>query len=455
MKILFSNPPWWGKQDWQEFKDWNTGEKKREYRYYQGVRAGSRWPSMYLGQSSPDNFVYKDYIPFPYFMAYAASYVKYHTNFDVVLRDSIARKESLQTYYEYLKTEKFDFIFIETSTPSLEYDKQIIKQIQSILPKTKIVLTGTIIATKAQQLLDELEIYAVIKGEYDKNSLKVLNNQEGIIEYDILTQKEINEAPLPYYEKEIMFNYYNNRPLGQKYPHAHIFSSRGCPYKCIFCAWPATLTSNDIDGNGIRNIRYYDKDYMFKYVKFLVESGYKSILFDDDTFNLGDKHTLEMCEVMKEFNIPWSAMCRIDTISLDTWKKMKESGCFGVSIGFESGSQYVIDNIVNKHLDLKKAQETLKYIKKLGFTIHGTFTFGLPGETKAQMQETIEFIKNNPFDTYQTSGCAVIDGTPLGELLSQKSLNKFKGANINDEFDIEIDGKVKWKKISSKLGITK
>jgi len=440
LKILFSNPPWWGKQDWQQFNDWETGKLKREYRYYQGVRAGSRWPSQFLDQSSPDNFIFKDYLIFPYFMAYAVSYLKQNSDHYVVLRDSIARKESYKSYFNYLKENKFDYIFIESSTPSYENDKELIQQIQRLFPNTKIVLTGTI-AVKGAEILSDLNIHAVIKGEYEKGALKVVNGDSGVIDFDFLTEEEMNNAPLPYFEEEVINRYYNNRPLGHKYPQAQLLSSRGCPYKCIFCAWPATMTSNDPDGTRVRNVRYYNKGYMFKLLKEFKDRGFKSLLFDDDTFNLGDKHTLEMCEVLKDIGIQWSAMCRLDTISLDTWEIMKKSGCFGVSVGFESGNQWVVDNIVNKNLNLTKALEVAKHIKKLGMTIHATFTIGLPGETKEQMQDTLNFIEKNSeyFDSYQLSGTAEIEGTPM-ENINQK---KYKAANKDANYLKEIDGKKK------------
>ena len=80
--------------------------------------------------------------------------------------------------------------------------------------------------------------------------------------------------------------------------------------------------------------------------------SFNTIYFDDDTFNLGNRHVLNMCEVMRKINKPWAAMCRADTIKMETWKVMKDSGCFGVKLGFESGNQFVVDKIVNKHLDL-------------------------------------------------------------------------------------------------------
>jgi len=58
---------------------------------------------------------------------------------------------------------------------------------------------------------------------------------------------------------------------------------------------------------------------------------------------------------MKRIGLPWSAMCRADTVKPETWQAMKDAGCFGVKLGFETGSQRVINEIINKKLDLKEA----------------------------------------------------------------------------------------------------
>ena len=59
------------------------------------------------------------------------------------------------------------------------------------------------------------------------------------------------------------------------------------------------MTGNDPDGAGKRSVRHYSADYMEAYLKELIEKfDYKSIYFDDDTFNLGNSHVIRMCEVM-------------------------------------------------------------------------------------------------------------------------------------------------------------
>ena len=261
----------------------------------------------------------------------------------------------------------------------------------------------------------------------------------------------MNAAPWPYYDSQIAHRYWDANPKGQKSPQAQVWSSRGCPYKCIFCVWPSSMTGNDPDGNGKRTVRHYSEQYMEGFLSDLVERyQYKSIYFDDDTFNLGNRHTLAMCRVMDRIRLPWTAMCRADTMHLDTWKVMKDSGCVGVKIGFESGNQFVVDQIVNKHLDLEQAKHVVQHIKKLGMSVHGTFTYGLPGETRGQMADTKRFIHEMGFTTYQESGCAEIEGAPLHTLTQIGHLGAYSGASLNG-FYRHADGNVKFQQLSREL----
>jgi radical SAM superfamily enzyme YgiQ (UPF0313 family) len=126
---------------------------------------------------------------------------------------------------------------------------------------------------------------------------------------------------------------------------------------------------------------------------------------------------------------------------------MRDSGCFGVKIGFESGNQSVVDNIVNKRLNLDSAREVVAELKRLGMTVHGTFTYGLPGETAEQMRDTKRYRDSLGLDTCQESGCAEIEGTPLASLASKNSLAKYSGARLDEGYIREVDGRVKYEKL--------
>ena len=108
-QVLFSNPPWWEKNETK----WGILPVRRA-----GVRAGSRWPFTYQSYSFPNWRAPFEYLPMPFFMTYAASYVAKFTGATVELRDSIARRESYERYWDYIREKQFDFIFVESATPS-------------------------------------------------------------------------------------------------------------------------------------------------------------------------------------------------------------------------------------------------------------------------------------------------------------------------------------------------
>lgn len=432
MKILFSNPPWW---------QTSPNPRGPGHLLRQGIRAGSRWPFTIPAYYKPDQFRFGGYYPFPFFMGYTASYVqKAFPDATVVFRDSITRGESYASYREFLLGEAPDYVFIESATASFAHDERIVRNVlRPLLPRAIIALTGPVAGQKGSEIAD-----ACIKGEYEKGSVRVINGERGLIEHDMLSMSEMNNAPIPMMDGATTLNYWDSNPIGQQAPHLQVWGSRGCPFRCCFCVWPAVMTGNDPTGQGKRMVRNYTADYMRNYFsRMLPGSPIRSIYFDDDTFNLQDKHTLEMCEVMREVKLPWSAMCRADTSSREVWKEMKKSGCFGVKLGFESGSQEVIDTIINKKLNLEEAEATVHYLKELGMTIHGTFTVGLPGETDAQRAETLAFIRKLPLDSHQLSGTAEIEGTPLATMKQGEALKAYPKAVKDEHYHASPDGQLK------------
>lgn len=216
---------------------------------------------------------------------------------------------------------------------------------------------------------------------------------------------------------------------------------------CSFCVWPAVMTGNDPDGTKTRLVRLYRPDRIEAFIRhrLAINPGIKSIYFDDDTFNLSNAHVLGVNEVMKRIGLPWTAMCRADTIREDVWVNMATSGCKGVKLGFESGSQRVLDQVINKRLDLGKAVETAKFIRRHGMSVHGTFTIGLPGETQEEAQQTVDLIKRmydeGGLDTHQLSKTAEIAGTPLANIPEDGgTLAAYPGAVKDVAYKPVLDG---------------
>jgi hypothetical protein len=89
-------------------------------------------------------------------------------------------------------------------------------------------------------------------------------------------------------------------------------------------------------------------------------------------------------------------------------------------------------------------------LKRLGVSVHGTFTYGLPGETLEQMRDTKRYRDSLGLDTCQESGCAEIEGTPLHSL-SSHALAKYSGAKLDDGYIREVDGRVKYEMLRASL----
>ncbi len=444
--ILFSNPPWWDGN-----REITLPDGRRVAAWTGGVRAGSRWPHTDEVIGAPDAISFGRYMPYPFFLGGAASWARGKLDGKgVAFRDSIAMGEGYDSYFRWLDENPAEYIVIESATPSWAHDAELIGRIKDRHPDSKIILTGPITA-KASEILERHPIHACIKGEYEKGVMSVLNGAAGIVDYDLLTVDEMNASPYPWLDETIAHAYWDACPPGQEAPQLQLLTSRGCPYKCIFCVWPATMTGNDPDGTAKRTVRQYSADYIEGFIREAVDRfGYRTIYFDDDTFNLGDRHVLAICQAMARIGLPWSAMCRADTISRDTWRVMRESGCFGVKLGFESGNQTVVDTIVNKRLDLQKAREVVFALKDLGMSVHGTFTYGLPGETMEQMHDTKRFIQTLPLDTLQESGTAEIEGTPLATL-TDKPLKKYAGASKDAAYQVGSDGTKKMREVQAAM----
>ncbi|WP_300164309.1 radical SAM protein [Solidesulfovibrio sp.] len=429
MKVLCANPPWW-----IEDPDAIYGSG-----LLAGVRAGSRWPFTSAVRSKPGQYRFGDYIPYPFFLGSAAAYLERETDATVAFRDSIALREDYDAFFKYLKKSRFDYIVIESASPSWPHDAELIDHIAKEFRGLRVVVAGPI-ATLGEKLLAEHPLHAVIQGEYEKGLVRVVGGESGLLPHDLLTEAELNAAPYPYFDPLHANKYWDSNPKGQVFPQLQVLTSRGCPFRCIFCVWPSVMSNNDPDGTGVRRVRQLSGDYLEGMLTELVgRYGFKSVYFDDDTFNLGDRHVLEVCGVMARLGLPWSAMCRADTVSWDTWRVMRESGCFGVKIGFESGNQWVVDNIVRKNLNLEKARDVVYRLKSLGMTVHGTFTVGLPGETPEQMADTRRYRASLPLDSFQESGTAEIEGSPLSTLRRAGSLEHYAGASL-EGYVAERDG---------------
>jgi len=421
MKIVIANLPW------------NSFGKC-------GVRAGSRWPHL-KGRTE------KYYLPFPFFLAHTAALLK-KNDFDVELIDAIAEGKSYRAFVNDIRRFKPHILICETSTVTLEHDIKLLEKIKKEILDIFLVICGPDINIRQPSFLERYKfINAVFIGEYEFTALdlashlkkgKKLEDVQGLIYRDSnnvkvnLSRPLVNLDSLPWPLRDgLLMNRYNDTPGDMPIPSAQMLASRGCPYKCKFCLWPQVMYQN----NNYRTRNIIDVVDEMEYL--IKEMHFKSIYFDDDTFNIGKERMLKLCDEIKKrkLNIPWAIMARADLMDKEILEKMRETGLFAVKYGVESAAQELLDNI-DKNMNLRKTEEIIKLTKRLGIKTHLTFTFGLPGETNETIRKTIDFALRLDPATIQFSIATPFPGTTFYKEMRERG-------HIVSENWTEYDGNYK------------
>ena len=168
-----------------------------------------------------------------------------------------------------------------------------------------------------------------------------------------------------------------------------IITSRSCPYNCVFCS------VRNIMGRGFRP---RSPENVIEEMKKLIDKyDIKLLSFEDDNLTFDKKRAERIFDLMIEKGISkkieWDTPngLRADTLDEPLLLKMKESGAKFICISPESGSQRVVNEIIRKNLDLKTVENVVRICKKIGLKVACFFVIGLPGETKEDLEKTVDF----------------------------------------------------------------
>ena len=189
------------------------------------------------------------------------------------------------------------------------------------------------------------------------------------------------------------------------YFDTHIMmTSRGCAWSCTFCGSETTW------GRGFRaNSLDYVLDAMQKVTSRL---PVKMIQIKDDTFTTQKKRVLELCQEMRKRNMGffWSCDTRVDLLSDELLKEMRLAGCQRLSLGVESGSQTILDQI-EKKITPDEILASTALAKKYGIKVRYFMMLGNRGETKETFGETLRFLEKARPHEYVFSCLSIYPGT--------------------------------------------
>ncbi len=342
-------------------------------------------------------------------LMYLASIAR-QEEFEPEIKDYSLNKETIDDVLADIEEFKPDFLLLNAATPTLKNDLGILSKIKEKFPDIKTIAKGAHFNILAKEALEEYSgLDIAIRGEAELTLGEILSGKpynkilgityrmpDGILSTD--NRPFNNELDkLPYPARDLVDNNIYRRPdTGEL--QAVIKVSRGCPFHCFFCL--ATPVSG-------AKVRYRSAENILGEIKECHEKyGIKNFIFWSDIFNLDRNWVQSLCRAIIDsgLKITFSTNSRADTADVETVKLMKKAGCSLVSIGIESGSQYMLDKM-GKKITLNDIKNTVALFKKTGIKVYAYYVLGLPWESEETAQETIEFSKklNTHFVSYYTA----------------------------------------------------
>ncbi len=361
---------------------------------------------------------------FPYGILSISTYLKKHTNKNINIRIIDCNLQDYEESVEILKKTLLDFkpdvvglsMIYDDSYKYLENISKIIKDNNN---NTIVVLGGSSASFSYSEILNEqnyIDGICYTEGEIpvtnlinSENMLELLENDKSWITKKNLVNntKTVEKSLLANIDDAIDIDY--SLIEVEKYKMAQAFSpfndntkettqfylitSRGCPYKCVFCATHSRLYDN--------KVRYANIDNIIKHVEYLVSNyGMNVLAIYDDQLLMNKERAKELFRKLAPFNLRLECPNGLSVAFIDDEMAclMKNAGLDVVILAIEHGSEYILRKIIHKPLNLKMVNPVIQSLRNNDIFIEAFFVIGLPGEEEEHRIETLKFIKDIGFD---------------------------------------------------------
>ena len=221
-----------------------------------------------------------------------------------------------------------------------------------------------------------------------------------------------NKTEISEYEMKEVFTPFARSIQDKK--QFYMVTSRGCPFKCAFCM-------NSV--NDDKHVRYASVDKLIDHVEYLVnEFGMNVLTFYDDQILFNKPRAKELFRRLKPFNLRIECPNGLSVAYMDPEiiQLKAEAGVDTVHLAIESGSPYVLQELIHKPLKLNQVYPVVSELRRYNIWVQGYFVVGMPGENDNHRRETVEFIKTVGLDWAIIQTASPVRGSKLYNVCMEK-----------------------------------
>ncbi|MDP3732060.1 MAG: cobalamin-dependent protein [Candidatus Omnitrophota bacterium] len=367
-------------------------------------------------------------------LGYIASAIR-RAGHEVMILDCIKEKMKIDDFFSLVRAHSFDMVGFHMFSQDYTSVKQLSRLIKEINPKIYTIVGGPHPTGDPHGIIEDFpHIDFAFCGEGDLGMPRLLNllsqgcgNNSEFSRIDGLYWKggESKSAPcaqiedldsLPFPAWDLMRpDTYPEAPHGafiKQFPVAPLIISRGCPFGCTFCAGANHRHRRRSIDNVMEEIELLGRQY-----------GVKELLIEDENFTLDRKLVQEFCGSLLRMNKGYTWNCssgvRLSCVDLEDLQLMEKAGCHSISVGIEFGSQRIHD-LTEKKLTLEMVREKMKLFAKTNIRVTGFFLLGIPGETLAEMNETVKLALALPLHRIQINNFIPLPGSQIWKDLKKE-----------------------------------
>jgi anaerobic magnesium-protoporphyrin IX monomethyl ester cyclase len=238
---------------------------------------------------------------------------------------------------------------------------------------------------------------------------------------------ELDSLPMPAWDLIDAAPYRDAWQQAHGYFSLNLVSSRGCPYRCNWCAKP--IWGDSYRSRSARLVAEELREVKRRFAP-------AHIWFADDIFALSQQWTHEFAEAVEELDakIPFKMQSRCDLMTRETVADLRRAGCDEVWMGVESGSQKILDSM-DKGSRIWQVFESRENLRRHDIRAGFFLQFGYPGETWTEIEKTIELVRDTQPDDIGVSVSYPLPGTKFHQMVSDQFGAK---ENWSDSDDLDM-----------------